>query len=110
MIEADGKVREVTFDVPVAYSSWFAIRILPSSHTNPIFVTVDDKPIRANRRSAEWCLASVDQCWKNKERFIAKEEMEDALTAYEHARQTYRKLVEECRDDRNHEVALRPIR
>ncbi len=110
MIEADGKVREVTFDVPVAYSSWFAIRILPSSHTNPIFVTVDDKPIRASRRSAEWCLASVDQCWKNKERFIAKEEMEDALTAYEHARQTYRKLVEECRDDRNHEVALRPIR
>ena len=52
----------------------------------------------------------MDQCWKNKERFIAKEEMEDALTAYEHARQTYRKLVEECRDDRNHEVALRPIR
>ena len=29
MIEADGKVREVTFDVPVAYSSWFAIRIYP---------------------------------------------------------------------------------
>ena len=28
--------REVTFDVPVAYSSWFAIRILPSSHTNPV--------------------------------------------------------------------------
>ena len=47
---------------------------------------------------------------ENKERFIAKEEMEDALTAYEHARQTYRKLVEECRDDRNHEVALRSIR
>ena len=47
---------------------------------------------------------------ENKERFIAKEEMEDALTAYEHARQTYRKLVEECRDDRNHEVALGSIR
>ena len=72
-----------------------------------VFVVVDEQPIRASQRSAAWCLESVDQCWKNKERFIAKEEMQDALSAYEHARQAYRKLLEECRDDRN-EVAFGP--
>lgn len=104
-ILADGKVNDLEFNVDIQFSSWVAVRILPSAHTNPVFVTVGDTPIRVSRRSAEWCLASVDQCWKNKERFIAKGEMDDALSAYEHARQTYKKLIKECRDDRN-EVAL----
>ena len=106
-VVADGKVQDLEFKIPIQISSWVAVRILPSSHTNPVFVKVGDQPIRASRRSAEWCLASVEQCWKNKERFIAKEEMQDALSAYEHARQAYRKLLEECRDDRN-EVAFTP--
>ena len=40
-IDADGKLREVTFTVPVEQSSWICLRILPSSHTNPVWVTVD---------------------------------------------------------------------
>ncbi|MDG1892503.1 MAG: CehA/McbA family metallohydrolase [Verrucomicrobiota bacterium] len=105
-IVADGQIRELEFRVPIQYSSWVAVRILPSAHTNPIFVTVEDQPIRASRRSAEWCLQGVDQCWKNKERFIAKGEMEDALNAYEHARKTYRTLIKECRDDRSEVATL----
>ena len=35
---------------------------IPSAHTNPVFVIVGDQPIRASRRSAEWCLRGVDQC------------------------------------------------
>ena len=46
----------------------------PSSHTNPIFVTVGGKPVRASRRSADWCLAGVDRCWGQKERLIRPEE------------------------------------
>jgi hypothetical protein len=57
---ADGKLRDVAFDVKIERSSWVALRILPSSHTNPIFMLVGGKPIRASRRSAEWCLKSVD--------------------------------------------------
>jgi len=45
--------RDIAFDVPLAKSSWIALRILPSSHTNPVFAIVDGKPIRASRRSAE---------------------------------------------------------
>ena len=95
-IVADGALRDLTFDVPMQRSSWVALRILPSSHTNPIWVLVDDKPVRASRLSAEWCLKGVDQCWKEKQKFIAPAEMKDAEAAYEHARQTYRRILGEC--------------
>jgi hypothetical protein len=95
-ITADGKMEEVSFDVKVERSSWLALRILPSSHTNPIFVLVDGQPIRASRRSAEWCLKGVEQCWSQKQRFIKAGELDDARQAYEHARQSYRRLIAEC--------------
>jgi hypothetical protein len=98
-IVADGTLRDLAFDVKIERSSWVALRILPSSHTNPIWVLVDDKPVRASKRSAEWCLKGVDQCWSQKQRFIKADEMEQAKQDYEHARQTYRKLVAECEVD-----------
>ena len=93
---ADGAVREIAFDAPVARSSWIAVRILGSSHTNPIFVLVDGKPIRASRQSAQWCLAGVNQCWTQKAPKISKSELPDAKAAYDHAREVYTKLIAEC--------------
>ncbi len=95
-IAADGQIHALTFDVKLDRSSWVALRILPSSHTNPIFVLVDGNPIRASRRSIEWCLKGVDQCWSQKEKLIAPAEIEDAKAAYEHARVIYRKRLAEC--------------
>ena len=95
-IVADGSIQDVAFDVPVERSSWLAVRILGSSHTNPIFVLVDGKPIRASRQSAQWCLAAVDQCWTQKAPKISKAELADAQAAYDHAREVYTKLVAEC--------------
>lgn len=92
---ADGQVREMAFDVPIPKSGWIALRILPSSHTNPIFALVDGKPIRASRRSAEWCLAAVNQCWTQKSPRIREPEREEARKAYDHAREVYRKLIAE---------------
>ena len=96
---ADGTLRELTFEAKIERSSWMAVRILPSSHTNPIWVRVGDKPVRASKRSAEWCLKGVDQCWSQKQRFIKADEMEQAKQDYEHARQTYRKILGECEVD-----------
>jgi hypothetical protein len=73
-----------------------APRILLSSHTNPVFVLVGDKPIRASKRSAERCLKGVDQCWSQKQRFIQAGEMEEAKTAYDHAREAYGGIMKEC--------------
>jgi hypothetical protein len=67
-IVADGGIHPLEFEVPVDASSWIAARVLPAAHTNPVFVIVNAKPIRASRRSRE---------------------------AYDHARMVYRKLIGE---------------
>ena len=92
---ADGQVRDVAFDVKLERSSWVAVRILPAAHTNPIFVLVGGKPIRASRKSAEWCLAAVSQCWTQKAPRIRVEELGEARKAYDHARDVYQKLAAE---------------
>jgi len=96
---ADGQLRPVSFDVPIQKSSWLAVRILPSSHSNPVFVTVGGQPIRASRRSARWCLAAVDQCWTQKRPQIRESEREAARQAYDHAREAYRRLLAESTDE-----------
>jgi hypothetical protein len=98
-IVADGKLQDVSFDVNIDRSSWVALRILPSSHTNPIFVIVDGKPIRASRRSVEWCLKGVEQCWSQKQKFIKPAEMEEARLAYDHARAEYQRILRESDRD-----------
>ena len=98
-IVADGKLQELSFDVKIDRSSWVALRILPSSHTNPIFILVDGKPIRASRRSAEWCLKGVEQCWSQKEKLIKAKEMDEARQAYDFARAAYQKILDESAVD-----------
>jgi hypothetical protein len=96
-IVADGKPQDVAFDVKIERSSWVTLRILGSAHTNPIFVLVGDKPIRASRRSVEWCLKGVDQCWASKRQFYTRTgETEIAQQAYDHAREAYRRILSEC--------------
>ncbi|WP_422931335.1 CehA/McbA family metallohydrolase [Singulisphaera sp. PoT] len=99
-IEADGTFRDLRFDVPIERSSWIALRIYPAAHTNPVFVLVGDQPIRASKKSADWCLKSVDQCWSQKQRAIRDAEKEEARKAFEKAREAYRKILEEAFDDR----------
>jgi hypothetical protein len=98
-ILADGSLREVSFDVFIERSSWVALRILPSSHTNPVFVVVGGRPIRASRRSAEWCLAAVDRCWSRKGPKISERERAEAERAYEAARRVYRRIISESAVD-----------
>ncbi len=98
---ADGQFRPVRFTTRVDRSSWVALRVYPSSHTNPIFVIVDGQPIHASKRSAQWCLESVDQCWSQKSRAIRPAELDDARDAYDVARSTYRTILENAFDDRD---------
>jgi hypothetical protein len=92
-VVADGTLRDVSFNVRIERSSWVAIRILGSSHTNPIWVLVGEKKLSPSRRSVEWCLQGVDQCWSQKQRFIQNSELEDAHQAYDHARAVYREML-----------------
>ncbi len=96
-LAADGHTEDMTFEVDIKRSSWVALRIYPSSHTNPVFVIVNDKPIR-EKKSIEWCLAGVDQCWSQKEKLIDEKEHAEGVAAYEHARQVYRARLAEAQE------------
>jgi hypothetical protein len=99
LIEADGSVTELQFEYTPKRSSWIAIRILPAAHTNPIFVEVDGAPIRASRRSAQWCLDAVERCWTSKSPLIRESERSAARAAYDHAAATYRQILAESPND-----------
>ncbi|WP_200836540.1 CehA/McbA family metallohydrolase [Roseiconus lacunae] len=96
MIEADGKPVSLEFELDVQSSTWVAVRVLPSMHSNPIFVTVDDQPIRVSRRSAQWCRDAVDVCWAQKRGNIRPEELDEAKQAYDEAKAIYIKRAEEA--------------
>lgn len=98
-ILADGSMQSLEFDVDLKQSSWLAVRILPSVHTNPVFVEVDGQPIRASRKSAEWCKKAVSVCWNAKRNRIREEERPDAKKAYDEARVIYEKILKESAAD-----------
>lgn len=95
-ILADGAVQPVHFTATLTRSSWLALRIYPSSHTNPAFVEIDGKPIRASRDSAAWCRRAVDVCWEQKRERIRPAELAAAGTAFEHARVAFDRILSEC--------------
>ena len=99
LIDADGAVKDLTFDIDLPHSAWIAIRVLPSMHSNPIFAEVAGKPIRASRRSAQWCREAVDVCWQKKHRSFRQEEVQAAKEAYDFARRTYDQIANESLTD-----------
>ena len=76
-----------------------AVRILPSVHTNPIWVTVDNKPLRASRRSAEWCRKAVDVCWNAKAGRIREGDKAAARAGYDEAARIYDQVLAESQVD-----------
>lgn len=98
-LDADGSVEDIKFRYKPERSAWIALRIFPTCHTNPIFVEVDGKPIRASKRSAQWCLEAVDVCWNAKKGNIRESERSEAAAAFDVARDAYRKILSESYDD-----------
>ncbi len=91
-IAADGKIHQLSFTPRIDRSAWVAVRILPSSHTNPVWVTVGKQPVR-ERQSIEWCLRAVDQCRNQKIGRIRPEEQKEFHQAYDFAKQEYQRRL-----------------
>ena len=96
-ILADGNWKDISFTYNLKQSSWIALRIYPSSHTNPVFVYANEKPIQV-KKSAKWCREAVDQCWRMKKENIRENERQEASAAYDKARAIYDKIVKESSD------------
>jgi hypothetical protein len=82
----------VSFKYRFNKSSWAALRVYPAAHTNPVFVLVDNKPVRV-LQSAQWCRKTVDQCWKTKHANIPVKERAAAAKDYEYARKVYDEII-----------------
>ena len=93
-VPADGREHPVVFTHRVERSSWGAIRVFPGAHTNPVFVPVAGAPIRPNRDSARWCLACVEQCWREKAVTYRDAERAMAEADYAFAREFFGRLAE----------------
>lgn len=93
IVEADGKINKINFNYKAERSCWAAVRVLGSSHSNPVFISVGGEPIK-EKRSAEWCLQALEQCWKMKEPNIKREEKAEAKQAYNNAREIYKSIIQ----------------
>jgi hypothetical protein len=93
---ANGKVHPLQFRVPIARSSWIALRQFPQLHTNPVNVHVGRAPIRASRRSARWCLETIERLREQRRNSIREPERAAAMQAYDEAVETFRRLAAEA--------------
>jgi hypothetical protein len=97
-VPADGATHDLELTIPIRQSSWVALREFPQLHTNPVNVLVADKPIRASRRSAEWCVEMTELLWKNRERNISPPERQAAKETFDRALGRYRQIASEAVD------------
>jgi hypothetical protein len=95
-VPADNQVHEVAFEVPIDRSSWVALRQFPQMHTNPVNVLVGGKPIRASRKSAQWCIGTIEQLWRVRGSGIAAAERDEAHQTFQRAIEHYRRIAVEA--------------
>ena len=90
---ADGKAHALEFRVPIARSSWVALRQFPQLHTNPVNVHIGDTPIRASRRSALWCIETIERLREQRRNSIREPERAAAMQAYDEAVEKFRQIA-----------------
>jgi hypothetical protein len=95
-VPADDHIHELTFTVPIARSSWIALRNMPQLHTNPVNVLVGGRPIRASRASALWCVDCIQQLWRARSGVIAAEERAQAEATFQRAIEQYSRIAREA--------------
>ncbi len=85
--------------MPVEQSSWLALRQFPQLHTNPVNVLVAGKPIRASKKSAQWCIDVIEQLWRVRGPGILASERQEAHDTFQKALGIYRKIEAEATPD-----------
>jgi hypothetical protein len=95
-VPADDKAHDLEFSIPIAKSSWVALRHYPTLHTNPVNVIVGGKPIRASKQSANWCIGTIEQLWNVRGQSISEGERKEARQTFDKALDIYRQIEKEA--------------
>ncbi|MBI2803491.1 MAG: EF-hand domain-containing protein [Planctomycetes bacterium] len=96
IVAADDRIHDLTFNLRIERSAWIALRHFPQMHTNPVDVIVNGAPIRASRKSAEWCIGTIQQLWRVRNGVIDRDERAEAERVFNWAIGRYHKIAEEC--------------
>jgi hypothetical protein len=91
---ADGQWKDIRFNYTMNEPGWVALRIYPSAHSNPVFVTMNNQHVQI-KKSAAWCMRALRQCWKMKQGNIRPAERATAEAAYNSAEKVYEKIMKE---------------
>ncbi|MDN3921456.1 CehA/McbA family metallohydrolase [Roseateles violae] len=94
-VAADGRVQALRFAYTPLASCWLALRVMYAAHTNPVWATVAEAPVRV-KKSAQWCRAAVDACWHQKLPRIRPAEREEEARLYDRARRFYERMLSEA--------------
>ena len=105
-VVADGQPQDLDFEIEIARSSWVALRQFPELHTNPVNVLVGGQPIRASRASALWCIETIAQLWRTREKAIAESERAEARLTFDEATAKFRRIAREGWNDSEAELDL----
>jgi hypothetical protein len=95
-VPADDQPHALTFEVDIPRSSWVALRHFPQMHTNPVNVLVGGQPIRASRKSALWCIGTIEQLWRVRAKDITPPERGEAEQTFQKAIAKYRQIAAEA--------------
>jgi hypothetical protein len=95
-VPADGKIHSLKFNVPVTRSSWVALRQFPQLHTNPVNVGIGNAPIRVSRRSALWCIETIERLREQRRNSIREPERAAAMQAYDEAVEKFQRIAAEA--------------
>jgi hypothetical protein len=100
VVLADGQPRTATLEVNIERSNWRFSSCRPL--TGPIVVRVAGHPVRASRRSAEWCLGCLEVVWAKHAHRIRESERAVAAAAWDHARASYRQTSTNAKSRKRH--------
>lgn len=92
-VPADGSPQSIALDIPVAKSSWVALRLMGAGHSNPVFVMVDNQPIQPSRSSVEWSQRALQQAYETQSVKWTEAEAAEASAAFRYAFARYDSIL-----------------
>jgi hypothetical protein len=94
-ILADGSVQRIKMDIQMRRSGWVALRLMGAGHSNPIYVLVNNQPVRGSRSSVEWSLQALTRAYEASSVGWNPSVAPLAASAYDYAFAIYERILRE---------------
>jgi hypothetical protein len=97
-ILADGSIQRIKMDIQMQRSGWVALRLMGGGHSNPIYVLVNNQPVRGSRSSVEWSLQALIRAYQAGSVGWNPSVAPLAASAYDYALAVYDRILRETEE------------